>query len=53
MRRGAKRPSRRFAEQEDEAGKVVAERFDAIGLAADEPDERFVDRALAARGPVI
>src|SRR6516225_12039153 len=41
------------AEQEREAGEVVAERSDAVCLAADEAGQGLVERGVADREPVV
>jgi RimJ/RimL family protein N-acetyltransferase len=42
-----------FAEQEREAGEVVAQRLNAVGVAAHEAGEELVDRAAVGREPVV
>jgi len=42
-----------FAEQESEAGEVVAQRLDAVGVAADEAGQGLVERAAVGREPVV
>jgi hypothetical protein len=42
-----------LAEQEGEAGEVVAERLDTVGVASDETGEGLVDRAAIGREPVV
>jgi hypothetical protein len=42
-----------FAEQEREAGEVVTQRFDAVGLAADEAGQGLVNRAVVGGEPVV
>src|ERR1700757_2419980 len=42
-----------LAEQEREAGEVVAERLDAVGVAADEAGQGLVGRAVVGGEPVV